>query len=178
MCNPQWLPVIACVSLCFSLRITKRTLCMTPSVYQKCINGLAEVSVNHQSTMYTNSLLREPLLYPVLMAMISTSGFFLTFGRLRSAPPVFRPSRFFWPNSRTVWPFSVSSTTSTTRSICCTPIKLKPWWNQQQAMREINTKYKGLTFRTTHLKDHRGNINYVIELWYDFELCQKKLHKQ
>lgn len=28
--------------------------------------------------------------------------------------------------SRTSWPFKVSSTTSTTRSICCTPIKLMP----------------------------------------------------
>lgn len=80
-------------------------------------------------------------IYPVLIGMISTKGFFLILGSASRAPPVrFRlapssnepllPSSLaadaviFWPNNCTTLPFSVSSTTSTTRSICCVPIAL------------------------------------------------------
>ena len=38
---------------------------------------------------------------PVLIAIISIKGFFLTFGKLSDAPPVFFPSNFFCPNNLT-----------------------------------------------------------------------------
>ena len=42
--------------------------------------------------------------HPVLIAMISTRGFFRIFGRSNEAPPVFFPDSFFWPSSRTLLP--------------------------------------------------------------------------
>jgi len=42
----------------------------------------------------------------VLIAIISIKGFFLTFGKLSDAPPVFFPSNFFCPNNLTEWPLN------------------------------------------------------------------------
>lgn len=42
--------------------------------------------------------------YPVLMEMISISGFFLIFGKSNRAPPKRFPLFFFWPSSLTEWP--------------------------------------------------------------------------
>lgn len=42
--------------------------------------------------------------YPVLMEMISISGFFLIFGKSNGAPPNRFPLSFFWPSSLTEWP--------------------------------------------------------------------------
>ena len=42
--------------------------------------------------------------HPVLMAIISISGFFRILGRSKAAPPILRPSLFFLPSSRTVLP--------------------------------------------------------------------------
>ena len=42
--------------------------------------------------------------YPVLIAIISISGFLLIFGKLRDAPPAFLPSCFLGPSARTWFP--------------------------------------------------------------------------
>lgn len=42
--------------------------------------------------------------YPVLMEMISISGFFLIFGKSNGAPPNRFPLSFFCPSSLTEWP--------------------------------------------------------------------------
>uniref|UniRef100_A0A6B0UME4 Uncharacterized protein n=1 Tax=Ixodes ricinus TaxID=34613 RepID=A0A6B0UME4_IXORI len=60
------------------------------------------------------------------MAMISTSGLRLILGRVRAAPPAFRRPSFLEPRSRTELPLRVSSTTSTTLSVCWTPTMLSP----------------------------------------------------
>lgn len=44
--------------------------------------------------------------YPVLMEMISISGFFLIFGKSSLAPPNRLPLSFFWPRSLTEWPLN------------------------------------------------------------------------
>ena len=49
---------------------------------------------------------------PVLIEIISISAFLLTFGSPRSAPPIRFPALFFGPRSFTVFPLSVSSTTT------------------------------------------------------------------
>ena len=70
--------------------------------------------------------------HPVLIGTISTSGFRLTFGKSNGAPPAFLfeeappstsdDSILRSERNLTVFPLRVSSTTSTTLSICWTPI--------------------------------------------------------
>lgn len=48
--------------------------------------------------------------HPVLMAIISTSGFFLILGILKGAPPNLRPPTRRAPKRRTVWPTGITST--------------------------------------------------------------------
>jgi len=48
--------------------------------------------------------------HPVLMAIISTRGFFLILGILKGAPPNLRPPTRRAPKRRTVWPAEVMST--------------------------------------------------------------------
>lgn len=44
--------------------------------------------------------------YPVLMEIISISGFFLILGKSSRAPPSLFPFSFFWPSRRTEWPWT------------------------------------------------------------------------
>lgn len=44
--------------------------------------------------------------YPVLMEIISISGFFLILGKSSRAPPSRFPFSFFWPSRRTEWPWT------------------------------------------------------------------------
>lgn len=53
---------------------------------------------------YSEHFISLKAAYPVLMEMISISGFFLIFGKSSRAPPNRFPLSFFWPSSLTEWP--------------------------------------------------------------------------
>ncbi len=79
------------------------------------------------------------------MAIISIKGLRLTLGKFKLAPPYFLLSFFFLPNNRTEFPLSVSSTTSTILSICCTPITLRPFTHKLIIFKEKKNKKKRFT---------------------------------
>lgn len=79
--------------------------------------------------------------YPVLMEMISISGFFLIFGKSNGAPPNRLPLLFFWPSSLTEWPSNkayrctlawVTELHSRLLLSANVLIYLLPLWNKQQ----------------------------------------------
>lgn len=78
----------------------------------QCVNrsGQPETEFSSDAGEYFMSVFVLQTAYPVLMEMISISGFFLIFGKSRRAPPKRFPFSFFWPSRRTEWPSKQTQT--------------------------------------------------------------------
>ncbi len=85
--------------------------------------------------------------YPVLMEMISISGFFLILGRSSRAPPRRLPFSFFWPSRRTEWP------ATHTRSRIITPQAMNTDWCQRDGIKDCALFQHNHTLASGHERE-------------------------